>query len=120
MRIFKNKAFYRWAKEIDLPDKALKEAVNEINNGLFEANLGGNIFKKRIALHGRGKSAGVRTIIAFKAGKHVFFIHGYAKNVLSTISDNEEVALKKLSKFYFSLSDEQLAQAIHAGKLMEV
>jgi hypothetical protein len=120
MRIFKNKAFHRWAKEIGLSDKELKEAVNEISNGLYEANLGGNIFKKRVALNGRGKSAGARTIVAFRIDKHVFFVYGYAKNVCSTISEQEEIALKKLAKIYFSFSDGQIAQAIHVGELVEV
>jgi hypothetical protein len=120
MRIFKNKAFHRWAKEVGLSDNELKEAVNEISNGLYEANLGGNVFKKRIALDGRGKSAGARTIVAFRTDKHVFFVYGYAKNVRSTISEQEEIALKKLAKLYFSFSDEQLAQAISVGELVEV
>ena len=58
MRIFKNKAFHCWTEEVGLTDKKLKDAVDEINNGLYEANLGGNIFKKRVALVGRGKSGG--------------------------------------------------------------
>lgn len=49
MRIFKNKAFHRWSKEIGFSNNRLKEAVNEINKGLYEANLGGNIFKKRVS-----------------------------------------------------------------------
>ena len=120
MRIFKNKVFHRWAKEVGLADNKLKEAVNEISNGLYEANLGGNVFKKRVALDGRGKSAGVRTIVAFKTDKHVFFIYGYAKNVRSTISEREEIALKKLARIYFSFNDEQLAQAVQKGELFEV
>lgn len=120
MRIFKNKAFHRWAKEVGLADNKLKEAVNEISNGLYEANLGGNIFKKRVALDGRGKSAGVRAIVAFRADKHVFFIYGYAKNVRSNISEQEEIALKKLAQIYFSLNDKQLDQAIKAGEFIEV
>lgn len=120
MRIFKNKAFHRWTKEIGLSDKKLKEAVNEISNGLYEANLGGNIFKKRVPLSGRGKSAGTRTIIAFKTDKHAFFIYGYAKNVKSTISEQEEIVLKKLAKLYFSFSEEQLDKAIHVSELIEV
>lgn len=120
MRIFKNKTFHRWAKEIGLSNNNLREAVNEISNGLYEANLGGNVFKKRVALDGRGKSAGARTIVAFKTDKHVFFVYGYAKNVRSTISEQEEIALKKLAKLYFSFSDERIAQAIHVGELVEV
>lgn len=37
MRILKNKAFHCWAKEVKLSDNKLKEAVNEISNGLYEA-----------------------------------------------------------------------------------
>ncbi len=120
MQIFKNKAFHRWTKEVGISDEELKNAIREVSSGLYEANLGGNIFKKRIALNGRGKSAGTRTIIAFKTDKHAFFIYGYAKNVRSNITEQEELALKKLAKLYFSFSDKQLAQAIHAGELIEV
>lgn len=120
MRIFKNKAFHRWAKEAGISDNELKKAVDEISNGLYEANLGGNVFKKRIALYGRGKSVGARTIVAFRSGRHVFFVYGYAKNVRSTISEQEEIALKKLAKIYFSFSIDQLAKAIRVGEFVEV
>ncbi|MBS0655561.1 MAG: type II toxin-antitoxin system RelE/ParE family toxin [Verrucomicrobia bacterium] len=120
MRIFKNKAFDRWANGVELSDDDLKLAVSEISNGLYEANLGGNIYKKRIALQGRGKSSGARTIVAFKADKHTFFIYGFAKNERANISEQEEIALKKLAKIYFGFSDVQITQAIQAGQLVEV
>lgn len=120
MRIFKNKVFHRWAKEIGLSDSKLKDAIKEISSGLYEANLGGNVFKKRVALNDRGKRAGTRTIVAYRTDNHAFFVYGYAKNVLSTISEQEEIALKKLAKLYFSFNDEKLVKAIHAGELVEV
>ncbi len=120
MRIFKNKAFNRWAKETELSDQELKIAVLEINQGLYEANLGGNIYKKRIALEGRGKRSGARTIVAFKADQNTFFIYGFAKNVRANITNQEEDALKKLAKIYLSYSDAQLNQAVNAGQLFEV
>lgn len=120
MRIFKNKVFHRWTKDIGLSDRELKEAIDEISHGLYEANLGGNLFKKRVSVNGRGKSSGARTIIAFKSEEHSFFIYGYAKNVRSTISEQEEIALKRLAKLYFSFSDRQLAQAVYEGELFEV
>ena len=49
-----------------------------------------------------------------------FFVFGYAKNVRSTISEREEIALKKLAKLYFSYSDELLAKAMQIGELIEV
>jgi hypothetical protein len=38
----------------------------EMNQGLYDARLGGSVFKKRIPLDGRGKRGGARTILAFK------------------------------------------------------
>lgn len=120
MRIFKNKAFHYWTEEVGLSDDKLKEAVNEISNGLYEANLGGNIFKKRVALAGRGKSGGARTIVALKSDANTFFIYGFAKNARSNISEKEEFALKKLAKLYFSFSDNELTHAVCTGELFEV
>lgn len=94
MRIFKNKVFHRWSKEAGLSDNKLKESIDEISNGLYEANLGGNVFKKRVALEGRGKSAGVRTIVAFRIDKHTFFIYGYAKSVAQIFLNKKGSRLK--------------------------
>ena len=49
-----------------------------------------------------------------------FFIYGYAKNSRSNISEQEEVALKKLAKLYFSFSDEKIEQTLKSGELIEV
>jgi hypothetical protein len=120
VRIFMNKIFHCWAKEVGISDNELKKAIIEISNGLYEANLGGNVYKKRVAIGNRGKRAGTRTLVAFIADKHTFFIYGYEKNVRSNITNKEEIALKKLAKIYFSFSDEQLAKAVHVGELVEV
>lgn len=61
MRIFKTIAFHRWAKKENLDDQALFKAVCELREGQYEANLGGHLFKKRIAIAGKGKSGGFRT-----------------------------------------------------------
>ncbi len=55
IRIFKHKRFNRWAKKEGITDSLLKTAIAELVNGLFEANLGGGIYKKRIARTGQGK-----------------------------------------------------------------
>ena len=48
MRVFKTKLFNRQAKEMGLGDSVLFNAAREISQGSFEANLGGNIYQKRI------------------------------------------------------------------------
>jgi hypothetical protein len=60
-----------------------------MSQGLVEANLGGHVVKKRVALDGRGKSAGVRTLLAFKLNDIAFFLYGFAKNQQSNITDKE-------------------------------
>ena len=64
MRIFKNKAFNKWADKEGLSDGALRIAVDEMECGLIDADLGGHLMKKRVAVGGRGKSGGVRTLLA--------------------------------------------------------
>ena len=56
MRVFKNKAFTKWAAKEGVTDDALRTAVEEMARGLIDADLGGQVFKKRVATGGRGKS----------------------------------------------------------------
>jgi hypothetical protein len=62
--ILKTRNFARWARETGLADSLLDKAVLEIGRGLLEADLGGGILKKRIALPGRGKRGSIRTLLA--------------------------------------------------------
>ena len=56
MRIFKNKAFTRFADKAGIGDAALCRAVGDADRGLIAADLGGGVIKQRIARPGRGKS----------------------------------------------------------------
>ncbi len=81
--------------------------------------LGGAVYKKRVALAGRGKSGGARTLLVFKQGKHVFFIYGFAKNQRSNIKQKELKALKLLAKQLLSYGALYINRAINAGELIE-
>jgi len=48
MIIYKTRWFNRWARKQELSNRALREAVREMQAGLFEADLGGGLLKKRI------------------------------------------------------------------------
>ena len=48
MRIFTIKPFRKWAQNNDLTDDLLRDAVNEVEKGIVDANLGGNLYKKRM------------------------------------------------------------------------
>ncbi len=83
-------------------------------------NLGGQIFKKRVALSGRGKSSGARTLVAYRIGSTAFFIYGFARNVKDNIRADELKALKASADILLGYNNEELSRAIKAGELIKV
>jgi len=120
MQVFKIKAFAKWASREGLDDDALASAVAEMEAGLVDANLGGQVVKKRVALPGRGKRGGTRTLVAFRQGNKAFFIYGFAKNERANISDKELRALKMLAKELMCYTAAALTKATKAGELIEI
>jgi hypothetical protein len=68
-------------RKTDLSDVVLCQAVSEMERGLIDADLGGSVFKKRVALPGRGKSGGTRTLVATNQDNHWFFVFGFEEKV---------------------------------------
>jgi hypothetical protein len=120
MQASKTKVFAKWAMSEGLSDEALASAVVEMDQGLIDARLGGHVVKKRVALPGRGKRGGTRTLVAFKQGEKAFFIYGFAKNERANVSDKELKALKLLAKELLSYSAATLAKAVQASELIEI
>jgi hypothetical protein len=118
--IYKTRHFARWAQKTGLSDSLLRIAVLEIKSGLLEADLGGGIVKKRIALPGRGKRSSTRTLLATNLDDRWFFVFGFEKNERENISENELATLKKLAKDLLGLDAPQIAVAIREGSLLEV
>ncbi|SRR5581483_2091772 len=119
MRIYKTKWFHRWAAREGLTSRELRVAVAELEQGLCDV-LGGYVYKKRVALPGRGKRGGARTLVAFRRGSSAFFIYGYPKNERANITNRELEALRLLAKELLGYSEPQLMTAIKAGELFEV
>ena len=120
MKIFKNKAFSRWAAKEGLTDEALWAAVAEMGGGLVDADLGGRVFKKRVAVGGRGKSGGARTLLAYKEKDKAFFVYGFAKNARANIKSDELRGLKTYAGVLLSFDAKALKEAVKTGVLIEV
>ena len=120
MRIIKTKAFKKWAEKEGLTDRSLFIVACEVAEGNVEVILGKKVFKKRIALTGRGKSGGSRTIIAFQEGNNLFYMYGFAKNERSTVSPKDLKSLQEAATVYLKLTGAAIDKAINARKLFEV
>ena len=120
MSVYKTKEFSRFARKADLGNEDLLEAAEAVGAGRWDADLGGGVFKQRIARDGGGKSGGYRTIILFKVGGHSFFVHGFAKSQKANVSPAELKALKKLASVFLGLNVEELEKARVAGQIVEV
>lgn len=120
MKKLMTKHFAKWAQKQNIPISKLSNALSEIENGIYEADLGGNVIKKRIRFQGRGKSGSGRTIICYNFADRAFFVHGFAKNEKSNLTSKELHAFKELAKVLFSISDEKMKTAIKNGNFIEV
>ena len=120
MVIYKTKWFARWSRKNGLSDSSICAAVSEMTNGLYDANLGGGLYKKRIAKQGQGKSGGFRTLLASNFGNRWFFMYGFEKNQRSNIDKDEEDALKLLAEKFLALSNKEIEQATQSDEFIEV
>jgi len=120
MSVFKTKEFSRFARRAALTDKALLKAAKAVAAGHWDADLGGGVFKQRVAREAGGKSGGFRTIIVFKAGQHSFFVYGFAKSDKANITPKELKALKAFATTLLALDAEALQKAGAAGEISEV
>ena len=120
MRIFQTKWFARWAATEALSARAQTAAIAEIEQGLVDAYLGGGLIKKRVATGGRGKRAGLRTIIALKAGESAYFLYGFAKNQQGNVGPKELRVLRRMATYLLALDAQGLDAVTLSGELVEV
>jgi len=119
-RAFKTKTFIRWMRKTELTEDSLKNAVEEMSEGLIDADLGGGLVKKRIGLPGKGKSGGVRTIVATNKDDRWFFLYGFEKTAKANISQQDEDDLKLIGAKYLRMNDDSLIAAIMENQLQEI
>jgi hypothetical protein len=120
MSVYKVKTFGRFARRHRVGDQALVVAAQRVRTGQFDADLGGGLYKQRVARNGGGKSGGFRTLLSYRAGGHVFFLYGFAKNQRANIDDDEETTLKRMGKALGAYTQQALDFAVANGDLEEV
>ncbi len=119
-RIFKTRYFSNWQEKTELTDALLLSAVEEMERGLIDADLGGGVFKKRVALPNRGKSGSVRTLIATNKNDRWFFMFGFEKNQRENIDANELKTFKSIANDLLKLTDDVLNNFVTIQKIKEI
>jgi hypothetical protein len=120
MRVFKTRVFDRWAGKAGVTDAALLKAVDDIERGLIDADLGGNLFKQRVAQPGRGKSGSTRTLLATRFDGALYFLFGFEKKDRASITQRELVIYQSLANTLLTLDNDQIQTAMKTNQLMEV
>ena len=119
MRIFKNTWFTRFADKEGITDGELVEAVNLLEDG-HAADLGGGVYKIRLARPGEGKRGGYRVIVFFRSEERTFYEYCFAKSDRDNISEKELRIFKKTAKIDFTMTDTELREHLRKRDLIEI
>jgi len=118
--MYKTRVFARIAKKAGIADASLKAAAEEMLKGIIHADLGGNVYKQRVAVPGRGKRGGSRVIVAANLQDRWIFVHCYLKKDQADITPDEEIAFKEFARVYLGLSENAIKTALECGILEEI
>jgi hypothetical protein len=103
-----------------IADGELREAVNQLEAGQAVADLGGGVYKVRMARQGEGKSGGYRAIVFFRSGDRTFYAYGFAKADMGNISEKQLRDFKRTAKAMLALTERQLEDVLKTGKYLEI
>ena len=79
-----------------------------MRKGVIHATLGGNVYKQRVSVPGRGKRGGSRVIVAANLRDRWIFVHCYLKKDQADIEPDEKLAFKEFARVYLGLSDKDI------------
>ena len=120
MQIFKTKWLARFARQEQIPDADLEEAVARAERGLIDVDLGGGLIKQRVPRRGQGRSGGYRMIVAYRAQGRAVLLYAFAKNERENIAPDELAELRQVGLNWLEASPQKIAEALEDGALQEV
>ena len=113
MNNYQTKSFKKWAAKEGIPVEKLLDAIDRISQNLGVVDLGGNIYKVRIAKN-KGKSGGYRTIMIYKEDFRCLFIHGFGKNKKDNITEKELDDAKKYAQDFLNYQEDYIKSLLES------
>lgn len=125
MRVSLTLQVQKLAQQERIPNQVLCRAAREVVAGVLgsgEADLGGGLFKKRLARSGGGKSGGYRAIIACRspnAGR-VLYACAFAKAAASALTPQGHDVLCKVAGSFFRTDEVGITALLAVGDITEI
>jgi len=120
VRVFKYTRFNRFANKEGITDKELLEIVEQLEADQADVNLGGDVYKVRVARQGEGKAGGHRVIVYFRNEFRTFFVYGFSKSDRDNINEKELKRFKFDAKKQLSITDEEIMLYLNDGTFIEI
>ena len=120
MRTFTTAILSKEAKKFRIPDQKFVEAAQRARHGKAYANLGGGVYKERIARIGQGRSRGFRTVLCLRQDGDALFFVIFAKKRKANLNDEELKTALKIAAEFRAFSEQDIQAAIVAGKFREL
>ena len=116
LRVFAFKDVVRFARKFHISD----EGVWDILRSQPDADLGGGLYKYRIARPGEGSRGGGRVLIALKVGSRAILMFAWEKKDMENIKLNELRAYRDLAKLYLGYTDFEMTKLVKNGVVAEI
>ena len=117
MNAFETRWFKKWSEKKGLMDDDLRDALERTIKGSGVVDLGGNVYKIRIAKNGQGRSGGFRTILIYKKGKRSLFIYGFEKNDQDNIDKGTLADYKKYATTFLDYTETDINRLVDNGTI---
>ena len=112
--------FAKFVRKERISEATLVDAIERVERGLIDADLGGDLLKLRVARTGEGRSGGYRTVVACRVGETAYFLLGFAKADLSNIGSTMLADLRRTGNGFLALNESEINQAKAEGQITEI
>jgi hypothetical protein len=116
LRVFAFKDVVRFARKFHISDEGIWNVVRSQP----DADLGGGLYKYRIARLGEGSRGGGRVLIALKIGSRAILMFAWEKKEMENIKPNELKAYRDVAKVYLGYSDSRMTKLVKDRVLVEI
>ncbi len=116
----KTKWFHKWSEKNSISNKNLLKAIENISKNYGIVNLGGGLYKIRVARFGQGKRGSFRTIVVYKASDRAIFVYGFSKSEKDNLDREELKYFRKLAKDLLIIEKNEYLKMIKSGDFIMI